>query len=290
LPDMATVSAQYQHCPLCDDSEIKPYRQVPRNYADMSYQLHLGQCSRCNFVFLLNDPHIEYDEHYLNLEQVTTARDVLARFRAQERIVSIAQFVPPAPEHRFLDIGIGDGLLLSLAESAGYSTFGLDVNPVGVEMARKQYHLQADVRLDPPEKAFPNQQFDVIHMNEVIEHTADPMPLLRWCRKHLNRGGSLVIQTGNLDSLASRIKGADWDYFRPVHVSYFSTRTLSYAVQQAGYEIVRCVTMDWRFKSVLRVVNYLLRHDGVIRALRFLTLYITALPHGIRRSVLVYAV
>lgn len=287
---MATVSAQDQHCPLCDDSEIKPYRQVPRNYADTSYQLHLGQCARCNFVFLLNDPHIEYDEHYLNLEQVTTAGDVLACFRARERIASIARFVPPGPERRFLDIGIGDGLLLSVAEASGYSTFGLDVNPVGVEMARKWYGLQADVRLDPLEEAFPGEQFDVIHMNEVVEHISEPMPLLRWCRKHLSRGGVLVIQTGNLDSLASRMKRADWGYFRVVHVSYFSTRTLSHAVQQAGFEIVRCVTMDWRFKSVLRVASYLLGHDGVMRALRFLTLYITALPHGIRRSVLVYAV
>lgn len=263
---------------------------MTRNYAGTSYQLHLGQCARCNFVFLLDDPHIEYDEHYLNLEQVITTGDVLARFRAKERIASIARFVPPGPERRFLDIGIGDGLLLSLAETSGYSTFGLDVNPVGVEMARKQYGLQADVRLDPPEEAFPDQQFDVIHMNEVIEHISKPMPLLRWCREHLSEEGVLVIQTGNVDSLASQMKGADWDYFRPVHESYFSTRTLSYAVQQAGFEIVRCVTIDWRFKSALRVANYLLRHDGAMRALRFLTLYITALPHGIRRSVLVYAV
>lgn len=260
-----------------------------RSYAARNCQLHLGRCAECEFVFLLNDPHIEYDEDYLYLEQVTTAGDVLARFRAQERIASIARFVPPSG-HCFLDIGIGDGLLLSLAETSGYSTFGLDINPVGVDMARKQYGLQADVRLDPPEKAFPDQQFDVIHMNEVIEHISKPMPLLRWCRKHLGEEGVLVIQTGNLDSLARRIKGAEWDYFRPVHVSYFSTRTLYYAVQQAGFEIVRCVTMDWRLKSVLRLANYLLRHDSVMRALRFLTLYITALPHGIRRSVLVYAV
>ena len=282
----------HRSCPLCKSTAVRLWRIVSRQYADRVYQLSLGRCNQCAFVFLLNNPQIEYDEDYLYNEKVVTTNDILACFRAKERIVSIAQFVPPAPEHRFLDIGIGDGLLLSLAESAGYSTFGLDVNPVGVEMARKQYHLQTDVSLDPPEKAFPfpDQQFDVIHMNEVIEHIADPMLLIRWCRQHLNRGGCLVIQTGNLNSLASRIKGADWDYFRPVHVSYFSTRTLSYAVQQAGYEIVRCVTMDWRFKSVLRVVNYLLRHDGVMRALRFLTLYITALPHGIRRSVLVYAV
>jgi len=175
----------HEHCPLCDSFEIRPYRSIPRNYAGTDYQLNLGQCARCNFVFLLNDPHIEYDEHYLNLEQVViTAGDVLASFRARERIASIARFVPPGLERRFLDIGIGDGLLLSLAETAGYSGFGLDVNPDGIEMARKQYGLQADVRLGPP-KVFCDKQFDVIHMNEVIEHIGEPMTLLGWCRDHL---------------------------------------------------------------------------------------------------------
>jgi len=89
--------------------------------------------------------------------------------------------------------------------------------------------------------------------------------------------------------MASRIKGANWGYFRPVHVSYFSTRTLSYAVQQAGFRIVRRSTMDWRLIVSLRMAGKLLKQNGVAHALGFLTLYLTALPYGIRRTVLIYA-
>jgi len=277
-------------CPLCEGTRILPYRRVARRYGRTHYELELAKCASCAFVFLRNNPHIEYDEDYLYHENVVTAGDPLKVFRAEERLASIMRVVPPGPARRFLDIGIGDGLLLSLAEGAGYTTFGLDINPAGVELARKQYHLRAQVRLEPVNQAFPGVKFDVIHMNEVIEHIEAPIPLLQSCREHLAGGGLLVIQTGDIDSVASRIKGEHWDYYRPVHVSYFSTRTLEYAVLQAGFRVIHRATVDWRWRPVLRAAAALRRRQGMVRALRFLFLYLTALPHGLRRSVIIHAI
>lgn len=284
-----TPEASQRSCTLCGSGAIVPYRHLTRRYAGTEYPLDLARCNTCGFVFLQDDPQILYESDYLQQEQVFTRGDPLARFRAEERIAGIARVVPPGGGCRFLDVGVGDGLLLSVAEAAGYTTFGLDVNPEAAEIARREYQVRADVRTDPLPDIFSGTTFDVIHMNEVIEHVPDPMTLLRWCRERLAPAGCLVVQTGDIASLASRIRGAAWDYFRPVHVNYFSTATLVGALQRTGFRIIRCAAVDWRALPALRVTCALLSTGRVGDGLRFLFLYATALSPGLRRTVIVYA-
>lgn len=285
----SAIAAQRGSCPLCDGRAIKPYRRLTRHYAGQQFDLRLGQCLDCRFVFLRNDLIIDYDGDYLRRENVLTAADPLARFRAAERLAHIARWVPPSAGHSFLDIGVGDGLLLSLAEEAGYAAFGLDVNAEGVALARQMYQLRATISLEPLQTAFPQERFSVIHMNEVIEHIAEPRPLLEWCRARLGPSGLLVIQTGNIDSIASRLKADAWDYYRPVHVSYFSAATLTGAVQRAGFRVVHRATVDWRSRSVVKQAWHLARHGRPGQALQFFLLHFTALWPGFRRAIIVSA-
>jgi 2-polyprenyl-3-methyl-5-hydroxy-6-metoxy-1,4-benzoquinol methylase len=277
-------------CNLCNKSDLKPYCNIRRNYGGLIYHLSIVKCSNCGFVFLENDPKTIYDKDYLYRDVVASNNllAVLARFHAKERVDSIARFVRPSYNARFLDIGIGDGLLLSLAEKAGYRTFGLDVNPAGVELAKKGYNLKAIISTDPLEDAFAGQQFNVIHMNEVIEHICDVTNFLKWCRRHLAEG-ILVVQTGNIESVVRKIKGDKWDYFQPVHVNYFSSKSLLKAITKAGFKQIQYGTIDWRLSSTLGMTKYLYRNYNTLRALDFLGLYLTSLVHGVRRSILVYA-
>jgi len=276
-------------CPLCSSYRTNLYRSILRSYADQQYTLELRRCSKCEFVFLANNPNIEYDEDYLYREGVVTVDSLVSQFRAEERISSIAKSVLADSRNRFFDIGIGDGCLLSIAEGAGYDTYGLDVNSATATLARQIYNLRSQLHIGSFETAFPDKTFDVIHMNEVIEHIGMPMPLLHWCRKKLNHNGLLVIQTGNVESLVSRIKGKRWDYFRPVHVSYFSTKSLRFALECAGFQVVSISIIDWRLSSSMQVTKAIIKEHGVRKAVAFLSLFLTALPYGIRRSMIFHA-
>jgi 2-polyprenyl-3-methyl-5-hydroxy-6-metoxy-1,4-benzoquinol methylase len=276
-------------CPLCKSHHSRQHVNVNRRYASNEYELVLSKCQDCGFVFLRNEIDIEYDGDYLEREAVITKDDPYAQFIARERVGGIAHVVPPGPGKRFLDIGIGDGLLLHLAEELGYATYGLDINADGLRLARSTYGIRAELSLEPMGDAFPGTQFDVIHMNEVIEHVTDPMPLLNNCRKRLKEGGCLVIQTGNIDSVVSKIKGSSWAYIRPVHVSYFSTKTLLHAIKESGFKPIKWMTLDWRFQSVVNQAGRLLKHGQAKGGLKMMTLYLTSLAHGTRRSVVVYA-
>lgn len=277
-------------CNLCGKSDLRPYRNIRRYYGGITYNLSIVKCNNCGFVFNTNDYKEMYDKDYFfrDVKAPNNLLADLARFHAKERIESIARFVRPSYNASFLDIGIGDGLLLSLAEEAGYRTFGLDVNPAGVELATKLYNLQAIISTEPLGQSFDDQQFNVIHMNEVIEHIYDITNLLKWCRKHL-AGGILVVQTGNVESIVRKIKGDKWDYFQPVHVSYFSSKTLLRALREAGFKVIQYGTIDWRLSSALRLTKYLYQYYNTLQAIDFCSLYLTSLIYGVRRSILVYA-
>jgi 2-polyprenyl-3-methyl-5-hydroxy-6-metoxy-1,4-benzoquinol methylase len=285
---MKERTARGTACPLCGQDRISEYRRVGRAYRNEYYELELGQCRDCGFVFLQNDPGIAYDLEYLCQNAGIDRNPVMARFRAEERLAGIGSHLQQARGRRLLDIGIGDGYLLSLAEKGGYETFGLDVNADGVRLARERYGLAARLSLGPLKDAFPDTTFDVIHMNEVIEHVREPMPMLSWCREHLKAGGCLVIQTGNIESLASQLKGSSWGYFQPAHTSYFSSRTLKFALVEAGFKVLRWASTDWRLGPSLAMTRALARRNRR-QALGFLALYLTARAPNLRRTITVYA-
>jgi 2-polyprenyl-3-methyl-5-hydroxy-6-metoxy-1,4-benzoquinol methylase len=278
-------------CPLCNNIEIDLIYRIERYYLGKPIELLIAKCNHCNFIFLINDPCIMYDEEYFNHEIVAMDDNLASfvRFHAQERIKNISKIVSPSFDNKFLDFGIGDGLLLSLAEKAGYSTFGLDINEAAISIAKKCHNLDAEIRLGSFEDGFPDQIFNVIHLNEVLEHISDVTRLLSWCREHLSTG-LLVIQTGNIDSLAAKIKGKDWDYFRPGHVSYFSEKTLTFALHKAGFKVISRGTVDWEIQASLKQAEYTLNRFGFQSGVKFIALYLTSLINNIRRSILVYAV
>lgn len=273
------------HCKICNSIDLSAYKSFVRSYLNVDYKLDLKKCNKCNFIFLANPPDLKYDESYLENEGVITSESNFAKFHAIERLKSISKMAS-SPGKNFLDIGIGDGLILKNAEDKGFKTFGLDVNEKGVELARKQYGIKATVSLESYENSFNDVSFDVIHLNEVIEHIEYPLPLLKWCYSKLNRGGIIVIQTGNINSLVAKIKGEAWDYVRPVHVSYFSEETLSNTLQTVGFKVINKGTVDWRFSDALNHSVATYKSYGISAAVKFFMLYTTALLPRVRRTTL----
>jgi SAM-dependent methyltransferase len=253
------------------------------------YVLDLRRCHACKFVFAARPPNIVYDAAYFAAEGVDTQADEEAAYRVEERLAAIARDAPPGQSRRLLDIGIGDGRLLSVAERLGYETAGLDVSDDAVRLARGRYRLRAELSVAPLASAFPGHRFDIIHMNEVIEHIPNPMELLEWCRAHITDGGLLVIQTGNVDSVASRLLGSRWDYLRPVHCSYFSPGSLDFALKAAGFRAIASEVTDWRLRSIWQRARRVRRTEGRRAGLRWLAFGLTCKIRWLRRTITVRA-
>jgi len=147
---------------------------------------------------------------------------------------SDVMFLRGESKGRLLDIGCGDGSFMHRMDSLGWSVLGLEVDHAAAEIARKRYGLP--VVLGPTEEtALPQETFDAICMNHVLEHVENPTGLLKTCGHLLKRQGVLAVKTPNVESLGHRVFGRDWVSLDPPrHLHLFSRGTLRRCVEEAG--------------------------------------------------------
>jgi SAM-dependent methyltransferase len=83
---------------------------------------------------------------------------------------------------------------------------------------------------------FPDQSFDAVTLNQVIEHVHDPVSLIRECLRILKPGGKLVLATPNIESFGHQIFGRNWSHLdSPRHLMLFSMKTLRECAVRAGF-------------------------------------------------------
>ncbi|MDP6558361.1 MAG: class I SAM-dependent methyltransferase [Pirellulaceae bacterium] len=149
---------------------------------------------------------------------------------------------------RFLAIGCSDGIELLLAERSGWEAEGYDVDEGYMEALRK--------KLDNPiysgdlfKLSLPDEHYDCVFMDQVLEHPKNPQDYLREVHRVLRPGGVLFIGCPNIRSISSRMKtilgkarlkqrrGRHYDMFH--HLFFYDPRTLSRTLETYyGYEVL----------------------------------------------------
>jgi 2-polyprenyl-3-methyl-5-hydroxy-6-metoxy-1,4-benzoquinol methylase len=109
---------------------------------------------------------------------------------------------------KLLDIGCGSGGYLDLARSLGWKTYGIDPDPLAVELARQSGATVERGTLGTV--TLRDAPFDAVTSMHSIEHARDPRLFLRQALALLRPGGFFYLQTPNFDSLMHRRYGADW--------------------------------------------------------------------------------
>lgn len=144
--------------------------------------------------------------------------------------------------NRLLDVGAGAGLLLSQAQSRGWEIFGVELSTYGPAYAKK--HFAIDITQGKLEDArYPDGHFDVVMLQDTIEHVPNPKSLLSEIHRILRPGGALVISTPNYNSLGRRFFGSHWALISPVeHLCLFTPRSLKKLLVRTGFGIARLET------------------------------------------------
>jgi SAM-dependent methyltransferase len=152
--------------------------------------------------------------------------------------------------NRLLEIGCGDGLFLVTATAAGWQCSGVDIMPAAARFAREERGL--DVR--PGElfdAAFGDGEFDVVYMNEVIEHLVEPVALMREVRRVLRPEGLALVRTGNARSWSARWRGPQWFYYKRFgrlgHIRFYSPQAARALAAAAGFASLSCDTRGFAF-------------------------------------------
>ena len=238
-----------ESCPICGSAA--PFSTLcPAVLAAPEPVYDLVECGCCHAQLLNPLPDAEalsrfYAPHYYGSDWYKQeekgrmfARNMLRRGDG-ERI------------QRFLDVGCGLGYFIrSVAHTSGWEAHGVEISPEAVNYARSE--LSLDVRCgELTDAGYPDQFFDFIRVNNVIEHVRDPLGFIRECRRILRKGGRfyLSVPNGPVDS-AGLI-----NYFRDEkkpprskdgHLFFFSRNAIDRLFQASSLGIVAAHTYGIR--------------------------------------------
>jgi 2-polyprenyl-3-methyl-5-hydroxy-6-metoxy-1,4-benzoquinol methylase len=149
-----------------------------------------------------------------------------------------------------LDIGVGTGIFLHLARERGWDPYGVELCAERATEAIREFEVP--VAIGPfEEQHFDGRRFQAMTMLDVLEHVPDPLAMLRRAHAVLQPGGALFVSVPNEASLLTVLVGL---YARaggpsaakllarlyvPVHLHYFTPRTLPRLLTAAGFRVHR---------------------------------------------------
>ena len=144
-----------------------------------------------------------------------------------------------------IDIGCGPGWFLKAAADRGWKTQGIEPSKQAASHARELGLAIVNAMFD--ETTAPQlERADVVHLNNMLEHVADPIGLLRLAISRTWPGGLICVGVPNdYNALqdAARAGGTKpWWLVPPHHLNYFDFASLEALMTRMGLEVVETLT------------------------------------------------
>lgn len=203
------------------------------------------KCNTCGHVYVNPRLRNSFEHQEVFYENIAAsfgdfsdqAYNEYAGSRRKRLLKEAAQYNQYNLTGRILDIGCGFGGFLKGAAEQGWKY------PEGIEIASIPAHYTSSyfpVKMKPFEELeYNDYSFDVIRLNNVIEHVPSPKALVLSAYKNLRSGGLFVISTPNYRSLSVSICREKWQYIGgDDHIHLFTPETLSKMLEQSGFKVI----------------------------------------------------
>lgn len=147
---------------------------------------------------------------------------------------------------KLLDVGCGEGFVLSAYEALGWEVKGMDHSIDGVTAMNPDQVgnvAQGDLFGLLEEQVSLGAQYDLVWLANVLEHVRDPVRLLRTLYSIVDPGGLLVVTVPNDGSAyhealysSGSIPERFWIAI-PDHLSYFTAASLTQTAEATGWQV-----------------------------------------------------
>ena len=136
---------------------------------------------------------------------------------------------------RALDIGAGDGSLVSFLNSKGLSAKGIEPSAEGRVTAKKLFGIDL-IKDDISDFESKVEKYDIINLSHVLEHVPDPMKMLKKIIDLLDDRGLLTLEVPNSKSWEMKIFKSIYIHIdSPRHIHHFNKKSLSILLSNAGF-------------------------------------------------------
>ena len=245
-------------CKICNSSNVE-YRGKPRentNFPITGSDYNIICCKDCVFYSLDRKIDVNqlqwkklYETDYFANNNSTEWQQALHAKEVENRLNEIESCCP-SERGNFLDLGCGQGLVLSAASERGFVSYGLDIADNVDKVARESAKDLFIGNLF--EASYSDDFFSVIYIDSVLEHVDEPIALLQEVYRILAPGGVLFIVVPNENSLINDIRkllytlafksnkfGEIKPFVSPYHINGFTPSSLKYALECVQFNHLR---------------------------------------------------
>ena len=246
------------YCPICESSNTEPFielfsdsqkarlskydlkyygGQLQRIFNDTQYKIDL--CNNCNHLYYSQPPTLQQ----LTEMYMTHAENLKAKHKGHQKnnfdVIksSIKKYIRICGKRnpKILDYGSGAGIWSQIAYDLGENITAFEPHTERVE--HRGYKMISN--LDDLKK----QKFDIIFLNQVLEHTLDPIFELRIIRDLTKDGSILISGVPNAGAISKKHFIKTWPYHNTSHVMApfqhlhgFSQKSFLKAHERAGFK------------------------------------------------------
>lgn len=273
LDEDKNVKAEFSvhiDCPLCGANSYKMLFKK-RGFTFVA-------CDKCSLVYI--NPVLEENKlwEFYNSEALDYMQNVILKNTSSQRKQKIhiprAEIIKDiAPNGRLLEIGCSVGYFLEAAKEVGnWELYGVELNKKSAAYVRE--NLDIMVFNDFVENLdIDEETFNVVVSFEVIEHTINPLDVLKKAYKILKKDGYFFVSTPNIEGFDFKVLGKHNRSFSPPgHLVYFTPTTFVDILNRAGFKDVKVQTpgkldVENVRNELLRSPNLTLEMDPFLREL-----------------------
>lgn len=259
------MSKLFMSCPVCKGGLFLPSAEIFDDRYGESNRYQLARCVSCGHVATAprlreSDLSALYGTFYprknivanhVTLEAGKVTRPFAGLVRWWNGTDNQGQYSVRSGEV-MLDVGCGSGTSLLEAKALGATAYGVEADPnVKAIATALGLTIHFGGLQDYP---FPEHSFDLIVMNQVIEHLPEPDLALKILYERLTSNGRMVLVFPNTSSLWRRLSGNRWiNWHIPYHLHHFDRKSFERMARHCGFEVVRARTITPNVWTLLQL-------------------------------------
>jgi SAM-dependent methyltransferase len=236
-------------CPLCDADSLEqafaydapPAGETPFALHATAYRRRYLRCPRCGHYLSDHDLDLSalYEGAYMDATYAgDRLRETFDRIMAlpserSDNIARVSRITERLTPGNVLDVGSGLGVFPARMKEAGWQVTALDPD------ARAVAHAREHVGVDAVQADFMAEcklgRHDLVTLNKVLEHVADPVAMLARARAALVDGGTVYIELPDGEGAAAEGPGREEFFIEHLHV--FSMASACLLATRAGFRV-----------------------------------------------------
>jgi 2-polyprenyl-3-methyl-5-hydroxy-6-metoxy-1,4-benzoquinol methylase len=173
----------------------------------------------------------------------------------------------PQNAGKILDVGCGEGQFgFQLKQLLNAEVWGMELDEKSAKVAESRIDKVLIGDLTLKIDSLPNDYFDCIIFNDILEHLVDPYNTLLNIKQKLNTNGVVVSSIPNvryISNLKKLLFDKDWKYedegiLDKTHLRFFTKKSIIDMFELLGFDIIQMEGINPSKSKNLKLANFLL--------------------------------